>query len=231
MRKPVRAMFLSYPEEQLTAALAACPLLGVVEYRALRFYSENYYREINSCLRDGFRCPPQSPVVELISTCNWRFLRLIWWIHEGVRKLGQVQTPARIAYRWHKLARWRCWAVGDIFQSNSFMSTTGPKPNLEVTRYGDYFGHLLLVIDLEDAPRSCMADISMCSKFQEEGEALLLPWLSFRVTAVKAFDEDEQKHWQAVQSVHLNCLGWRFDTFTGGGCPGWYRHLLGCAVS
>ena len=65
MRKPVRAMFLSYPEDQLAAAMEAFPDLDVLEYRALRFYSENYYREINGCLRQGFRCPPRSPVVEL----------------------------------------------------------------------------------------------------------------------------------------------------------------------
>ena len=87
------------------------------------------------------------------------------------------------------------------------------------------------MIDLEGVPRNCLADISTCSKFQEEGEVLLLPWLAFRVTAVKAFDEEEQKQWQAVQSVHLKCLGWRFDTFASDDCPGWYRRLLPCVVS
>jgi hypothetical protein len=110
---------------------------------------------------------------------------------------------------------------------------------LFVDRYGEHFGHLLLVIDLSAAPDGCVADISMCSKFEEEGEVLLLPWLLFEVTAVRAFDEEEQKNWQAVQAVHLGCLGWRFDGLvnevvggaTGPHSRGWLRRLLHCTVS
>lgn len=57
MRKGVRAVFVSYPEEQWARAQEACPDLELHEYRALRFYSENYFKEINGCLRDGFSWP------------------------------------------------------------------------------------------------------------------------------------------------------------------------------
>lgn len=105
-------------------------------------------------------------------------------------------------------------------------------------RYGEHFGHLLLVIDLRRAPRNCCADISMCSKFEEEGEALLLPWLAFKVTAVRELGGEEQREWQAVRAVHLECLGWRFEGKAAavGALPpppvGWMGGLLRrCAIS
>jgi hypothetical protein len=65
MRKPVRAVFVDYAVKRWEAAAASCPALSLLEYRAVRFYSENYYREINSCLREGFLCPMGRPVVEV----------------------------------------------------------------------------------------------------------------------------------------------------------------------
>ena len=54
MRKPVRAVFVSYPADQWDRAAATCPQLELNEYRSVRFYTENYYREINRALRAGF---------------------------------------------------------------------------------------------------------------------------------------------------------------------------------
>mmetsp|Transcript_31396 Transcript_31396/g.80460 ORF Transcript_31396/g.80460 Transcript_31396/m.80460 type:complete len:315 (-) Transcript_31396:86-1030(-) len=235
MRRPLRAVFLALDQARWAAAAEACPNLQLHEYRAIRFYSENYYREINGCLRTGFRCLGGRSEVDILRECNWRFLRLLWWIHQGVLKLSSMQAQPSLAYRWHKLARWKHWLVGEIFESPAFMSATGPKPNVEIVRYGDHFGHLLLVMDLAEAPKGCVADISMCSKFEEEGETLLLPWLRFEVTVVRALDEDEQQTWQAVQAVHLKCLGSRFcgsmspDTRSRSGS--WKGALLGrCAI-
>ena len=78
-------------------------------------------------------------------------------------------------------------------------------------RYGDFFGRLLLVIDLSLMPKGEAAEVSACSKFEAEKEVLILPWLRFRVTSVRAFDDDEQSRWQAVQAVHLAYAGSCFD--------------------
>jgi hypothetical protein len=51
MRGPVRAVFVKYPADQWEKAHAACPTLILDEFRAIRFYTENYFREINRGLR------------------------------------------------------------------------------------------------------------------------------------------------------------------------------------
>ena len=60
-------------------------------------------------------------------------------------------------------------------------------------------------------PKGEAAEVSACSKFEEEKEILMLPWLRFRVTSIRAFDDEEQQKWQAVQAVHMAYAGSRFD--------------------
>ena len=67
MRKPVRAVFVSFPEDQWERASAACTQLELNEYRAVRFYTENYYKEINGALRSGFCWPsPESGTMDVL---------------------------------------------------------------------------------------------------------------------------------------------------------------------
>lgn len=60
-------------------------------------------------------------------------------------------------------------------------------------------------------PISYVADISQCSKFEREGEVLMIPWLCFQVTLVQMLAEAEKQQWQATHKIHLRFMGTRFD--------------------
>eukprot|EP00667_Euglena_gracilis_P021865 EG_transcript_24111 len=204
MRGPVKGVFIKYPKEVWEKWSAACPSLSLDEFRAIRLYTENYYRELNGSLRSGFPFR-----LDDSDDRSWTYTRLFWWIHQGIRKIGSVQPHVNTIYRWHKPGRWAHWNVGDVYETSAFMSTAGASPNVTSTQYGRHFGDLLLKINVRGLPKGFMADVSELSKFDKEGEVLLIPWLRFAVQQVRDLDADEQREWQASKEIQLEFVGLR----------------------
>uniref|UniRef100_A0A7S4FVV8 NAD(P)(+)--arginine ADP-ribosyltransferase n=1 Tax=Eutreptiella gymnastica TaxID=73025 RepID=A0A7S4FVV8_9EUGL len=127
----------------------------------------------------------------------------------GIRKLSTIQPRLNLVYRWHKSTRWNHWNKGDVYETSAFMSTAGEQPNTGGTQYGKHFGSLLLKLDVSQMPKEYIADVSQLSKFDKEGEVLLVPWLRFTVLQVHDFSDEEKGRWQADQGIDLEFAGVR----------------------
>jgi len=202
LRGPVITVFSGYPPELWEKVSARYKKLTLDEFRSLRFYTENYFNELNGALRSGFPFELKEG-----DDRSWTFTRLFWWMHQGIRTLSAAQPKLDTVYRWHKPGRWVHWRTGDIYTTSAFMSTAGPTPNQGGTQYAKHFGELLLKLDIRQLPKEYYADVSELSKFQAEGEVLLVPWLRFAVQSVRDLSEEEARRWQAKQEISLEYVG------------------------
>ncbi|KAK3278724.1 hypothetical protein CYMTET_13355 [Cymbomonas tetramitiformis] len=203
MRGPVRNVFLSYPKKRWEELKGTCPALELTEYRALRFYTENYHKELNAC--------KPAELQDLLKR-SWVFTKLFWWMHVGIRKLAAVQVADEWVLRWQKRHHWHAWAEGDVFESSAFMSTVktqgdgsnNPPPLAQAREFNKHFGDILLRIDISGLPQGFAADVSKLSKFEAEGEVLLIPGLRFQVSAPAVeLEEKERERWQATHKIRL----------------------------